>query len=261
MLNPFRFPALFHVNLGLALLALLLAAPATFAASVGTTDAKAVCGDQPPTATDVPDRSPDLPDEDDVTEFDVGTGRLRVEIGTGVRLPNPPQYYGITAIGIRERNNRPCEVQLFGGLLDPRYGPDERLVAEAKLDRCGMGAGRIDYKVASFAERKNRFVRGVRGCGEKSSFFYPIEELKGLEIYPGEVLATGQVEARDVTAKFERPNCKVWDKPILCGCNSILVGLILHHRSDQFTGFEVLCKSIKAMPDFQKGPARDDNGY
>lgn len=260
MLEPFRRLTLPRLNRCLLLLALLLSARTAIAATtVGTTDAKAVCGDEPPPSTS--DRSPALPDDDDVTEFDVGTGRLRVEIGTGVDLPNPPQYYGITAIGIRERNNRPCEVQLFGGLLDPAFGPDERLVAVAKLDRCGMGAGKIDYKSVSFGDRKNRFVRGVRGCGEKESFFYPIEELKGLEIYPGEVLATGQVVARDVTAKFERANCKVWDKPIQCGCNSILVGLILHHRADQFTGFEILCKSVKAMPGFEKGPAKDKNGY
>ncbi|MFP5286026.1 MAG: hypothetical protein ACLGI9_09840, partial [Thermoanaerobaculia bacterium] len=179
MLNPFRGSALFKVNGWAALLASLLAVQAASAATVGTTDSKAVCGDELPTAPGASDRSP-ARDEDDVTEFDVASGRSRVEIGTGVKLPNPTELYGITAIGVRERNNRPCEVQLFGGLLDPAFGPDERLVGELKLDRCGMGAGKIDYKSASFTDRKNRFIRGVRGCGEKSSFFYPIEELKGL---------------------------------------------------------------------------------
>lgn len=260
MFNPFRGSALFKLNCCVALLAALLAAQATFAATVGTTDAKAVCGDEPLRPAEGAGR-PSIPDEDDITEFDVASGRRTVEIGTGVKLPNPIELYGITAIGIRERNNRPCEVQLFGGLLDPAFGPDERLVAEVTLDRCGMGAGKIDYKSVSFAERKNRFVRGVRGCGEKSSFFFPIEELKGLEIYPGEVLANGQLVPHDVTAKFERANCKVWDKPILCPCNGVVVGLLMHHRADQFTGFEVLCKSIKAMPGLEKGPAKDKTGF
>ena len=233
-------------------LALLLpTASIGYASTIGTTDAKVVRGESGSSA--VPRST--LDESVSGEPGDV----LEVGIGAGVTLPNEPQFYGITAIGIREIGNRPCLVQLFGGLLDPAFGPDERLLGEGRLARCG-GSLFIDFKSASFSNRNNRFVRGVGVCTKQGG--RPAErELKGLEIHPVEVKATGEVIQRARTDRFERRHCRIWDDPSLCDAGDIMVGVEMHFIDEQFTGIRSLCKSVKGMPTPVGFPLRDRTGF
>ena len=234
----------------MALALLLPAVSIGYASTIGTTDAKVVRGEG----------SSAVPRSflDELVSGEPGDV-LKVGIGDGVSLPNEPQFYGITAIGIREIGNRPCLVQLFGGLLDPDFGPDERLLGEGRLARCG-GSLFIDYKSASFSNRNNRFVRGVEVCSKQGG--RPAQrELKGLKIYPAEVKATGEVIQREHTDSFARRHCRIWDDPSLCDAGEIMVGVEMHSIDDQFTGIRPLCKSVKGMPTPAGFPVRDGTGF
>ncbi|MES9993191.1 MAG: hypothetical protein ABW098_14640 [Candidatus Thiodiazotropha sp.] len=231
----------------------------TLASTIGTTDA--VAKKTEPSGSESTEISAGhrVP-ADSLVSGKIGKNTLRVEIGTGVNLPNKEEFYGITAIGIQEVNNRPCRVQLFGGLLDHRFGPSDRKLGEAELARCGASVF-LDYKAASFAERKNRYIRGIRACTETGTLTSKLIELKGLRIFPAEVKSTGEVVVRKQTDQFTRANCDNWHDKLTCGTSSILIGVIMHETDDQFVGIEPVCKSVKAMPEPPGFPFKDSVGH
>ena len=228
------------------------------ASTLGTTDAVAIKGSGG--SSSATNSAGNRVFEDELVSGKIGKNTIKVEIGSGVNLPNKYEFYGITTIGIQEVNNRPCRVQLFGGLLDNRYGPSDRKLGEAELARCGASVF-LDYKAASFAERRNRYIYGVRACTETGTLTSKLLELKGLEIYPVEVKSTGEVVKRKRTASFIRKNCKTWDDPVYCPTSQILVGVTMHETDDQFVGIEPECKSVKAMPEPPGFPFKDSVGH
>ena len=250
---------LVSVFLSILIVTVFLIAPSGMAATIGTTDAVAVKGSSGSNTSGTSAGNRVFKDE--LVSGKVGRNTLKVEIGTGVNLPNKLEFYGITAIGIQEVNNRPCKVQLFGGLLDNRYGPSDRKLGEAELERCSSSVF-LDYKSASFAERRNRFIRGVKACTETSTLTSNLIELKGLRIFPAEVKSTGEVVIRKRTAQFTRANCNNrWDDSLLCGTSQILVGVIMHETDNQFVGIEPVCKSVKSMPEPAGFPFKDSIGH
>ena len=86
------------------------------ASTLGTTDAVAVKGSGG--SSSASNCAGNRVFEDELVSGKIGKNTIKVEIGTGVNLPNKYEFYGITTIGIQEVNNRPCRVQLFGCLLD-----------------------------------------------------------------------------------------------------------------------------------------------
>ncbi len=246
------------VFLSILIVTVCLSALNGLASTIGTTDAVAVKGSSGSSTSG--NSAGNRVFNDELVSGKVGRNTLKVEIGTGVNLPNKLEFYGITAIGIQEVNNRPCKVQLFGGLLDNRYGPSDRKLGEAELERCSSSVF-LDYKSASFAERRNRFIRGVKACTETGTLTSNLIELKGLRIFPAEVKSTGEVVIRKRTTQFTRANCRTWDVKLLCGTSQILVGVIMHETDDQFVGIEPVCKNVKAMPEPPGFPFKDSIGH
>ncbi len=244
--------------LSILVVTVFLSASSSIASTIGTTDALAVKGSRGSSTSD--NSAGNRVFEDELVSGKVGRNTLKVEIGTGVNLPNKHEFYGITTIGIQEVNNRPCRVQLFGGLLDNRYGPSDRKLGEAELDRCRSSVF-LDYKAASFAERRNRFIRAVKACTETGTLTSNLIELKGLRIFPAEVKSTGEVVNRKKTAEFTRAHCNTWDVKLECGTSQIVVGVIMHETDDQFVGIEPVCKSVKSMPEPPGFPFKDSVGH
>jgi hypothetical protein len=219
----------------------------------------------------LPDRSPAPlyeghgPFGDASREGDIFT----VSIGTNVDLPNAAELYGITGIAIREVGNRPCQVELFGGLLDPRHGPDTCGLGEVFLRNCNVEGPNlfIDWEIAKFdtENQKNRFMRGIKVCREEMAGLGDRwgREVKGLQIFPAEVTSTGGVIDRDVTKRFARANCEDWIRPVFCPDREIVTALEMHTNEgeNQFVGIMPVCKPIHTVPDFRNGPYKDKTGY
>jgi hypothetical protein len=169
---------------------------------------------------------------------------LVVDIGSNISLSNPANRYGITAIGIREHSDRPCEVTLFGRLLDQAAGGTDGILAKAKLDRCGLGAGTLDYKSAAFSNSQNRFLHSIKVCNTRT--IKVNERLKGIEMFPASVSAAAVVTPVTTgSAKFERTRCKNWSETVSCGNGRVAVGVVMHHRADSFFGISLKCADVK----------------
>lgn len=188
---------------------------------------------------------------------------LVVNIGTNVNLPNSSTFYGITGIGIREHGDRPCEVKLFGGPLDSTAGPDNRLLGTAKLDRCDLGAGTIDYKGVAFdsADRADNrlFLSSAKAC-TASTFIWFNRKLKGLEIFHANVNDNGTVVVQSGSRKFERSHCRDWNHPqVSCGNGRVATGVVMHHAGDSFIGIALKCADVKSGR--TRPLVRDNTGF
>ena len=213
-----------------------------------------------------------------------GTASVVVDIGKNVDLPNPTKYYAITGIGILERSDNPCQITLWGKMVDPRYPSFSRKVAVFELDKCRENklSPWLDYKSVDFHAADGKFVRSVRVCsghipplgflppqGGQSSLAW---DIKGLMILPGLVSPgqeeiTSQIDPRT----FVRPTCLKdqhavtlgpgWSGWSSCPDDQLVTGVRVHYTKDKsFTGLTVRCKAVRLFKPMSD-PVTDAVGY
>jgi hypothetical protein len=216
-----------------------------------------------------------------------GTHSVLVEVGKNVDLPNPAKYYAITGIGILERSNDPCQITLWGKMVDPRYASFGRKVAVFEIGKCADSNSLstwLDYKAADYRTAEGKFVRSVRVCGGQRSegrytsllpqqaFSSTVWEIKGVMILPGLVSAgqeeiTPQIDPRT----FVRPSCPKDETAVAwgpgwggwsgCPDDQLVTGVRVHYRKDKsFTGLTVSCKSVRSFKPLSD-PVTDAVGY
>ncbi|MGF1475353.1 MAG: hypothetical protein ACFB6S_07300 [Geminicoccaceae bacterium] len=220
------------------------------------------------------DRSPQTPNISGPGEF-VGVqpyddaGVLRVIIGDNVALPSKPRFYGVTAIAIQETTDEPCKVELWGTLLDPESGSDDRLLATAKLAGC-EGGRKSNWRAATLAGLSNQFVREVQMCHPVSDItpWSPITpKLKGLSVSAAAVLDGAEVIdlptmpciKNQTNHCFVRANCGQWSNRAACPSGQIVVGVNMYTYAennrppDAFYGIEPICRKVGRRPQFASG--------
>lgn len=230
----------------------------------------------PKIPADLEDRSPNLP---------VGgpnDAQFAVNVGWGVKLPNPPEYYAINAIEVDEMGgeNNPCFLRLWGNMVDPTFSrdaKDRRLLAEYQLPTCGSILPSVDLQLVGFQPSQSRFVQGVRMCRHvHGDGGY---ELKGLGVVAAEVTA-GSVTVAPREGEghsFKRANCP--DQPVegsvghpisessgwtgWSACmdtkRELAVGVNVYIHGKYFSGMTVLCKAVTAASG--PTPVKDGHGY
>jgi hypothetical protein len=213
-----------------------------------------------------------------------GTASVVVDIGKNVDLPNPAKYYAITGIGILERSDNPCQITLWGKMVDPRYASFGRKVAVFELEKCRENklSPWLDYESVDFRTAEGKFVRSARVCSghiPPLGFLPPQEahsstawDIKGLMILPG-LVSPGQEE---ITSQFDprtfvRPTCLKdqhavawgpgWSGWSSCPDDQLVTGVRVHYTKDKsFTGLTVRCKSVRLLKPLSD-PVTDAVGY
>ena len=246
-----------------------------------------------PPPRDPDDRSqlppPDCPDEGYhpcISGFTHDDPSHRVEIGYNTRLPNPAEYYAITAIRLIEANANPCKLMLWGTMLDPRFvSGKERLLANFELDSCKRTTGALGPAAMSAVqfEQPNRFLRALRICTDTQphssdwNAFYTAKagrhEVKGLAIRPGQVTPGNEhVTWLDATVEDTRPNCpnrdafvgpgagktEGWHVWSTCPEGQLAAGVIVYQEKKSFTGIRAICKYVRLLPG--AAPKVDERG-
>jgi hypothetical protein len=203
-----------------------------------------------------------------------------VEIGRGVKLPNSPEDYAVTGIGILERSNNPCELTLWGHMVDLRYATPARKLASFKIGKCaGSSVSQwIDYKQVIYDHSSTEFVRAIQVCGGHATFPLPqvvhaslAWEIKGLRVRPGQIEPSKEVTALSDLEEFVRPNCPNnheqgyldpgWSYWSECPKGQLLTGVEVHsYMGKSMTGLEVRCKTPVAAR-VPSDPVADASGY
>jgi hypothetical protein len=210
-------------------------------------------------------------------------GPVLVKIGKNVRLPNPSNYYAVSAIGIEEENNNPCKIYLWGRMVDPRFGTADRLVAEYASDTCKdrLLFGSFDYEDTGVSGPSDRFIRGLRVCMGGKDPVPPLgtgfdnNEIKGLRIREAVVSQDGAVKALHGVKEWKRAHCpdeplapesagnayqrEGWANWIMCPDGQILTGVKVY-GSREFVALGVHCMSVRLEPMTQV-PVKDKTGY
>jgi hypothetical protein len=202
-------------------------------------------------------------------EFGIGSG-ASVQVGENTKLPNPKNFYAISAIGIEEENNNPCRIILWGRMVDPRYGTQwfiqDRFLAEYALDTCKNRVvfGSFDYKDAGMS---NQFIRGLQVCMGGKDPIPPLgagfdnNEIKGLRTRQAAVSKDGAVEPVGGPPKeWTRPNCEYWASWNMCPNEQILTGLNVYVRGKEFIALGVRCMGVRSEPILQP-LVKDASGY
>jgi hypothetical protein len=229
-----------------------------------------------PIPTDVPIRTP--ASESDMTGSP-GTGSNVVEIGDGVSLPNPADYYAVNGIGIQEKGNNPCLLTLWGRMVDPAFESTDRKLAQFELDKCRSFplSTLVDFKQAQLPKSTDTFVRGVLACGghtgvlpqgASSSLSW---EIKGLQVHGGRVVAeTDEVQPQGTIGEFTRANCVKdeagvwgpgWTTWHECPSGQLMTGVRAYRYEDKwFTGLSAICKvPQRSVP--PRKPVKDAVGF
>ena len=216
----------------------------------------------------------------------IGNGSFDIDIGWRVDLPNPPHYYAITGIQIEEKRNKPCNLVLWGTMVDPRYAKTNRKVAQTTLDNCQKlpGSTLIDNTLVRLPEATRQFVRSVQACSgagrvwphQQVSVSYAWK-IKGLKVRPGRVQEGSEgvtpVE-KVIENEIGQTNC--WDTPSAggpgeythagwtewhsCPDDQLATGVTLYHYDEKwFTGMALRCKYVR----MKEGPPpnKDADGY
>lgn len=212
---------------------------------------------------------------------DPGDTLITVGIGMNVNLPNPTKYYAVTGISLREKKNDPCKIALWGRMVDPRFRDDRnRKLAEYDFGNCnGTNLGKLNEKreKVDFEGRDNRFVRALRACSlvPFPGGGVPHRTVKGLQVWPAVVSATGAVEplGEDDVKSVWQPNCpqgalakddpasrQGWDAFVACPEDQLVTGLRVSHTSEYITGIAVNCKSVRSLR-APSAPIRDGQGW
>jgi hypothetical protein len=208
-----------------------------------------------------------------------GGGSVVIDIGHNVILPNPPAYYAVTRIGIRERGHQPCVLTLWGRMVDPRYAEDgDRALATFELGRCRALSGWLDPASAGFPAHQ-RFIRALRVCGghagpdaPQAAYSSPAWQIAGLMVQPAAVeRAAAEVAPLPDLDSFTRPRCPRqvaaapfaagWSGWSACPAGQLVAGLEAHYYDDRYlTGLSVRCKPV-AWRAPGRAPMRDAAGY
>jgi len=222
-----------------------------------------------------------------------GTASTTVNIGRGVTLPNPAIYYAITGISIEEYFNKPCEMKLFGRLIDPRFQSDTRELARFTIGRCTAAT---NYAMVNVAEeipenfvysdqgQDKHFISSIRVCnGNKLvlpqlAYSHIVWKIKGLKAQGSVVSLVDSVTLKaevgphnSKTSSFARTNClditqdsyvkpgwKSWHE---CPAGQIATGVTAYHHDDKWlTGLALNCQSVWAR-NVATPPVTDLHGY
>lgn len=197
-----------------------------------------------------------------------GDSFVRVPIGMGVQLPNPPEYYAINKIQVVESDNNPCFIRLLGRMVDPAYSSDDRIVAQFTLGKC---SGVVMYPEGSkipeigYGRAEQKFIRAVQVCGGKGLHQHHSDEtpwshweIKGLRALPGRVSKNGEVTAGEDRKQFMQPNCPDhparvedgpgWSKWQMCPPGRLAAGVIMYtSKGKRFTGMELDCRFVRKL--------------
>ncbi|MEP7153765.1 MAG: hypothetical protein ABI856_18835 [Nitrospira sp.] len=208
-----------------------------------------------------------------------GTGSNVVEIGDGVSLPNPADYYAVTGIGIQEKGNNPCLLTLWGRMVDPAFESADRKLAQFELDKCRSFplSTLVDFKQAQLPKSSDTFVREVRACGghtkilPQGAYSSLSWEIKGLQVRGGRVVPeTDEVLPQGKIEEFTRANCikdeagvygpgwTVWHE---CPNGQLMTGVRVYRYEDKwFTGMSAICKiPQRSVP--PRKPVKDSVGF
>lgn len=226
----------------------------------------------------VPERQPDQP-----SSGGSATDHVLVEVGKNVDLPNPTNYYAVDGIGIREEDDQPCYISLWGRMVDSRYKDNfltGRKLGEFQLAKCNVKPEKkfLKGKDVSIGELdlKGGFIRSVQVCKVKWNFVTPFDlmELKGIKIRPAVVSISGDVNPKDIKPEeipmLIQPNCpkdriasdttEGWDIWVSCPTDQLLTGLNVGYREKRITALDVRCKRVGWLI-APKEPVRDLLGY
>ena len=214
------------------------------------------------------------------------TDNVLVEVGKNVDLPNPTSYYAVDGIGIREEDDQPCYISLWGRMVDPRYKDNlfaGRKVGEFQLAKCNVKPEKkfLKGKDVSIGELdlKGGFIRSVRVCQYGGPIGGGIDagELKGIRILPAIVSRSGDVIPKDLKPEEQpmlvQPHCPKdvilannptgasgWDHWVSCPADQVVTGLQVYHREKQITSLDVRCKRV-GWVSAPKEPVQDLLGY
>ncbi len=214
------------------------------------------------------------------------SNRVSVGVGKNVNLPNPTSYYAVDGISIREQDDQPCYIALWGRMVDPRYKDNlfsGRKVGEFQLPKCNVPPEDklLKGKGVSISELdlKGGFIRSVRVCQYGGPIGGGIDagELKGIRILPAIVSASGDVIPKDLKPEEQptlvQPHCPIdnilatessaasgWDHWVSCSGDQIVTGLTVYHREKQITALDVQCRSVGWFT-APKEPIQDLLGY
>jgi len=191
---------------------------------------------------------------------------VSVDVGKNVDLPNPTSYYAVDGIGIREEDDQPCYISLWGRMVDPRYKSNfaGRKVGEFQLAKCNVRPEKefLKGKDVSVGELdlEGGFIRSLRVCKGGLGGGIDNYELKGITILPALVSASGDVSPQDVKPReaptLVQPNCpkdtieggplesRAWDKWVGCPMDQVMTGLQVYHREKYITALGVRCKPV-----------------
>ncbi len=208
-----------------------------------------------------------------------GTGSSVVQIGDGVSLPNPADYYAITSIGIQEKDNNPCLLTLWGRMVDPAFESTDRKLAQSELEKCRSFplSTMVDFKQAQLPRSSDLFIRGVLACGGHTGIL-PQEiysslswEIKGLKVHGSRVVPeTDNVEPMEKIGEFTRANCVKdnagvygpgWTAWHECPSGQLMTGIRVYRYEDKwFTGMKAICKvPQRSVP--PRKPVKDAVGF
>lgn len=214
------------------------------------------------------------------------TDNVLIEVGKNVDLPNPASYYAVDGIGIREEDDQPCYISLWGQMVDPRYKSKffaGRKVGEFQLAKCNVRPEKkfLKGKDVSIGELDlaGGFIRSVRVCQYGGPIGGGIDagELKGIRILPAIVSVSGDVIPKDLKPEEQptlvQPHCPKdvilannptgasgWDHWVSCPADQVVTGLQVYHREKQITALDVRCKRVGWLTT-PKEPVRDLLGY
>ena len=191
---------------------------------------------------------------------------VSVDVGKNVDLPNPTSYYAVDGIGIREEDDQPCYISLWGRMVDPRYKGNfaGRKVGEFQLAKCNVRPEKefLKGKYVSVGELdlEGGFISSLRVCKGGLGGGVDNYELKGITILPALVSASGDVSYPNVKPReaptLVQPNCPKdtiiagpseptgWDKWVGCPADQVMTGLQVYHREKYITALSARCKRV-----------------
>ena len=150
-------------------------------------------------------------------------------------LGEPSGEHAIGRITAGERSNRPCYLNVTKYNINSWDDP----IDDLWIDCPSVAASTVES--AGWFTGDGLFVYGVAVCTNNNAN----ERLKGVMVYGGLILSTGEVVHAGLPDWFDRPNCDIWHNAVFCPEGQVATKVRLHHTGDEINGLSLGCRAVR----------------
>lgn len=150
----------------------------------------------------------------------------------------------VTTVGIGERSNNPCYVDLRGWSNSGPLMKSLTLCPSTGTQKASIG----NYPAVKDQERVIVAIKACLNNAIKATPFSPNvpgDEVKGIKVYGAVVNPQGTVTPDGTFGTFSRPNCKHWRNKVSCPSGKAAVGLrVGYHNNNVIRNVSLVCKTV-----------------